>query len=156
MHLSVAAVGQRMPGWVEEAWTEYTRRIPSNLGLSLAEIPLAKRARNADTARLKITESEALYKAIPDRARVIALDVKGQTWSTEKLAANLQQWMTDGRDVGFMIGGPDGISKDILQKAERRWSLGPLTLPHPLVRVVLAEQLYRAWTITQNHPYHRA
>ena len=156
MHLSVAAVGQRMPGWVEEAWTEYTRRIPSNLGLSLAEIPLAKRGRNADTARLKITESEALYKAMPDRARVIALDVKGQTWSTEKLAANLQQWMTDGRDVGFMIGGPDGISKDILQKAERRWSLGPLTLPHPLVRVVLAEQLYRAWTITQNHPYHRA
>ena len=156
MHLSVAAVGQRMPGWVEEAWTEYTRRIPSNLGRSLAEIPLAKRGRNADTARLKITESEALYKAMPDRARVIALDVKGQTWSTEKLAANLQQWMTDGRDVGFMIGGPDGISKDILQKAERRWSLGPLTLPHPLVRVVLAEQLYRAWTITQNHPYHRA
>lgn len=156
MHLRVAAVGQRMPGWVEEAWTEYTRRIPSNLGLSLAEIPLAKRGRNADTARLKITESEALYKAMPDRARVIALDVKGQTWSTEKLAANLQQWMTDGRDVGFMIGGPDGISKDILQKAETRWSLGPLTLPHPLVRVVLAEQLYRAWTITQNHPYHRA
>ena len=156
MHLSVAAVGQRMPGWVEEACTEYTRRIPSNLGLSLAEIPLAKRGRNADRARLKITESEALYKAMPDRARVIALDVKGQTWSTEKLAANLQQWMTDGRDVGFMIGGPDGISKDILQKAERRWSLGPLTLPHPLVRVVLAEQLYRAWTITQNHPYHRA
>lgn len=156
MHLSVAAVGQRMPGWVEEAWTEYTRRIPSNLGLSLAEIPLAKRGRNADTARLKITESEALYTAMPDRARVIALDVKGQTWSTEKLAANLQQWMTDGRDVGFMIGGPDGISKGILQKAETRWSLGPLTLPHPLVRVVLAEQLYRAWTITQNHPYHRA
>lgn len=156
MHLSVAAVGQRMPGWVEEAWTEYARRIPSNLGLSLAEIPLAKRGKNADTARLKSTESEALYKAMPDRARVIALDVKGQSWSTEKLAANLQRWMSDGRDVGFMIGGPDGISNDIMQKADTRWSLGPLTLPHPLVRVVLAEQLYRAWTITQNHPYHRA
>jgi len=156
MHLSVAAVGQRMPGWVEEAWTEYARRIPSNLGLSLAEIPLAKRGKNADTARLKSTESEALLKAMPDRARVIALDVKGQTWSTEKLAENLQRWMSDGRDVGFMIGGPDGISNDILQKADTHWSLGPLTLPHPLVRVVLAEQLYRAWTITQNHPYHRA
>jgi 23S rRNA (pseudouridine1915-N3)-methyltransferase len=156
MHLSVAAVGQRMPGWVEEAWSEYARRIPSNLGLSLAQIPLAKRGKNADTQRLKITESEALYKAMPVRARIIALDVKGHTWSTEKLAANLQQWMSDGRDVGFMIGGPDGISNEILQKADTRWSLGPLTLPHPLVRVVLAEQLYRAWTITQNHPYHRA
>ena len=156
MHLSVAAVGQRMPGWVEEAWSEYARRIPSNLGLSLVEIPLAKRGKNTATERLKTTESEALYKAMPDRARVIALDVKGQTWSTEKLAANLQQWMSDGRDVGFMIGGPDGISNGILQKADTRWSLGPLTLPHPLVRVVLAEQLYRAWTITQNHPYHRA
>jgi 23S rRNA (pseudouridine1915-N3)-methyltransferase len=156
MHLSVAAVGQRMPGWVEEAWSEYARRIPSNLGLSLAQIPLAKRGKNADTQRLKITESEALYKAMPVRARIIALDVKGHTWSTEKLAANLQQWMSDGRDVGFMIGGPDGISNEILKKADTRWSLGPLTLPHPLVRVVLAEQLYRAWTITQNHPYHRA
>ena len=152
----VAAVGQRMPRWVNEAWTEYARRMPPGMGLSLREITLAKRGKNADTRRLTAVESNALYSAMPKRARIIALDVQGQAWSTEKLAANLKNWMGEGRDVGFMIGGPDGIATEIMQKAENRWSLGPLTLPHPLVRVVLAEQLYRAWTITQNHPYHRA
>ncbi|NOR20364.1 MAG: 23S rRNA (pseudouridine(1915)-N(3))-methyltransferase RlmH [Xanthomonadales bacterium] len=156
MQLLVAAVGQRMPGWVNEAWIEYARRMPPALSLSLREISLAKRGKNADTKRLTVTESKALLGAMPARARVIALDVQGQTWSTEKLAANLQDWMAEGRDVGFMIGGPDGIAPEIMQKADTQWSLGPLTLPHPLVRVVLAEQLYRAWTITQNHPYHRA
>jgi 23S rRNA (pseudouridine1915-N3)-methyltransferase len=145
-----------MPRWVNEAWTEYARRMPPGLALSLREISLAKRGKNADTKRLTAVESNALYAAMPKRARIIALDVQGTPWSTEKLAANLENWMGDGRDVGFMIGGPDGIAPDIMQKADNRWSLGPLTLPHPLVRVVLAEQLYRAWTITQNHPYHRA
>jgi 23S rRNA (pseudouridine1915-N3)-methyltransferase len=156
MQLMMAAVGQRMPRWVNEAWIEYARRMPSGLSLDLREITLAKRGKNADTRRLTAVESQALYDAMPKRARVIALDVRGQAWSTEKLADNLRDWMGEGRDVGFMIGGPDGIAEDIMQKAENRWSLGPLTLPHPLVRVVLAEQLYRAWTITQNHPYHRA
>jgi 23S rRNA (pseudouridine1915-N3)-methyltransferase len=156
MQLLVAAVGKRMPRWVNEAWTEYARRMPSELALSLREISLAKRGKNADTNRLTAVESAALYAAMPQRARTIALDVKGQPWSTARLAANLEDWMGDGRDVGFMIGGPDGISPDTMQKADDRWSLGPLTLPHPLVRVVLAEQLYRAWTITRNHPYHRA
>jgi 23S rRNA (pseudouridine1915-N3)-methyltransferase len=155
MQLLVAAVGQRMPRWVNEAWVEYARRMPSGLKLSMREIPLARRGKNADTRRLTATESAALYAAMPQRARVIALDLTGRQWSTEELAANLEGWMTEGRDVGFMIGGPDGISSDYRQKADNRWSLGPLTLPHPLVRVVLAEQLYRAWTITRNHPYHR-
>ena len=156
MQLLVAAVGQRMPRWVVEAWTEYARRMPAGLGLCLREITLAKRGKNADTRRLTGVESTALYAAMPKGARIIALDIKGQAWSTEKLASNLEAWMGDGRDVGFMVGGPDGISPEIMQKADNRWSLGPLTLPHPLVRVVLAEQLYRAWTITRNHPYHRA
>jgi 23S rRNA (pseudouridine1915-N3)-methyltransferase len=156
MQLLVAAVGQRMPSWVTEAWTEYTRRMPPGLTISLREISLAKRSKNADTKRLTAVESRSLYAAMPKRARVIALDVKGQSWSTEKLAVRLEQWMGDGRDVGFMIGGPEGIDAETMKKADDRWSLGPLTLPHPLVRVVLAEQLYRAWTITQNHPYHRA
>ena len=156
MQLLVAAVGQRMPRWVNEAWTEYTRRMPPGLGLSLREIPLARRGKNADTSRLKAVESEAVYASIPPSFRIIALDVQGQAWSTKKLAQNLESWMGEGRNVGFMIGGPDGIDADIMNKADNRWSLGPLTLPHPLVRVVLVEQLYRAWTITQNHPYHRA
>ena len=156
MQLLVAAVGQRMPRWVNEAWTEYARRMPQNPRLVIRETPLKKRGKIAATQRLMALESQALYAAMPARARVIALDVKGRAWSTEELAATLKGWMGDGRDVGFMIGGPDGIANDISQKADNRWSLGPLTLPHPLVRVVLAEQLYRAWTITRNHPYHRA
>lgn len=156
MQLLVAAVGQRMPNWVSEAWTEYARRMPPSLDMSLREISLAKRSKNADTKRLTEVESRALYDAMPNRARIVALDVRGQAWSTPKLALRLEQWMGEGRDVGFMIGGPEGIDARVLQKADDRWSLGPLTLPHPLVRVVLAEQLYRAWTITQNHPYHRA
>jgi 23S rRNA (pseudouridine1915-N3)-methyltransferase len=126
------------------------------LVLTLREISLAKRGKNADTKRLTASESRALFEAMPARARVVALDVRGQAWSTEKLAAQLEQWMGEGRDVGFLVGGPEGIDAEVLNKADDRWSLGPLTLPHPLVRVVLAEQLYRAWTITQNHPYHRA
>ena len=156
MQLLVAAVGQRMPNWVSEAWNEYARRMPPGLSLNLREISLAKRSKNSDTKRLAAIESKALLDAMPARARVVALDVLGQPWSTEKLAAQLEQWMGEGRDVGFMIGGPDGIDADVIKRADDRWSLGPLTLPHPLVRVVLAEQLYRAWTITQNHPYHRA
>lgn len=156
MQLRVAAVGQRMPAWVNEAWTEYARRMPPSLPLSLREISLAKRSKNADIKRLTSLESKALYEAMPKRSRVIALDIQGRAWSTGKLANRLEQWMGDGRDVGFMIGGPEGIDDQVLRKADERWSLGPLTLPHPLVRVVLVEQLYRAWTITQNHPYHRA
>ena len=156
MQLLVAAVGQRMPNWVNEAWTEYARRMPAGVALVLREINLAKRGKNADTRRLTRVEGKALVDAMPKGARIIALDVKGQSWSTEKLASNLENWMGDGRDVGFMIGGPDGIDAEVMRTADTRWSLGPLTLPHPLVRVVLAEQLYRAWTITQNHPYHRA
>jgi len=145
-----------MPAWVTEAWNEYVRRMPPGLAVNLREINLAKRGRNADTKRLTAVESIALLEAMPARARIIALDVRGQSWSTEKLAAQLELWMGEGRDVGFMIGGPEGIDAEVMQKADDRWSLGPLTLPHPLVRVVLAEQLYRAWTITRNHPYHRA
>lgn len=156
MQLLVAAIGQRMPNWVNEGWNEYARRMPPGLALTLREINLEKRGKNADLKRLAAVESRALLDAMPARARVVALDVRGQSWSTEKLAAHLEQWMQEGRDVGFMIGGPDGIDADVMQRADDRWSLGPLTLPHPLVRVVLAEQLYRAWTITQNHPYHRA
>ena len=156
MRLLVAAVGQRMPRWVNEAWSEYTRRMPPGLKLSLREIPLAKRGKNADIPRLTSTESKLLFAAMPAPGRIIALDIDGQAWSTEKLASNLEQWMSEGRDIGFMIGGPDGIAAEITRKTDNRWSLGPLTLPHPMVRVVLAEQLYRAWTITRNHPYHRA
>lgn len=155
MHLKVAAVGQRAPAWVEQAWSDYSRRLPATLGLELRELPVARRGRNADIERLIKQECDALL-AVAAGARVVALDVAGSAWSTEQLARRLAQWTQDGRDVCFLIGGPDGLAPGCLQKAEYRWSLGPLTLPHALVRVVLAEQLYRAWSILQNHPYHRA
>jgi len=96
-----------------------------------------------------------MLEFLPPRGRVIALDRQGSAWTTEKLADNLRQWQMTGEPVSLMVGGPDGLAAQCLERADQRWSLGPLTLPHPLVRVILAEQLYRAWTITVNHPYHR-
>lgn len=145
-----------MSGWVTDAWDDYARRMPRELPLELIEVPLKKRGRNPDIDRLRREEGQALLSAVTPGYRIVALDGRGRTWSTEELASRLESWMGEGRHVGFMIGGPDGLDAGCLAQAEDRWSLGPLTLPHPLVRVVLAEQLYRAWTITRNHPYHRA
>jgi 23S rRNA (pseudouridine1915-N3)-methyltransferase len=114
MQLLVAAVGQRMPNWVNEAWNEYARRMPPGLALNLREISLAKRTRNSDTKRLTAIEGRALLDAMPARARIVALDVLGRAWSTEELAAQLERWMGEGRDVGFLIGGPDGIDADVM------------------------------------------
>jgi 23S rRNA (pseudouridine1915-N3)-methyltransferase len=155
MQFRVAAVGRKMPAWVNEAWNEYSRRMPPSFRVVLTEVALRKRGKNADIARLVAEESQALLKGLKGRCRVVALDVKGQAWSTLQLAGRMQQWMAGGSDVGFLIGGPDGLASECLNAADECWSLGPLTLPHPLVRVVLAEQLYRAWSVTCGHPYHR-
>ena len=156
MDLTVAAVGTRMPAWVEQAWAEYSRRFPRGLNLVLREIPLARRARNADVAALRAAEGEALLGAVPSGHRIIALDEGGRQWSTIELAGQLENWMREEHGVCFLIGGPDGLSDDCRRRARDTWSLGRLTLPHPLVRVILAEQLYRVWRIINNHPYHRA
>ena len=155
MLIRVAAVGQRMPRWVTEAWTEYTRRLPNIFKIDLHEIPLAHRGKNADLERARGQEGEALLAAVPDGARVVALDERGRPWSTVQLAEKLERWMADGRSLCLWIGGPDGMTPETLQRADERWSLGPLTLPHPLVRVILAEQLYRCWSLLAGHPYHR-
>jgi 23S rRNA (pseudouridine1915-N3)-methyltransferase len=156
MQLTVAAVGQRMPAWVQEAWQDYARRLPRELTLELREIPLGKRGRNAPVDKLRAAEGAALLAAVPQGHRVIALDERGRQWSTRDLADRLQEWMREEHGVGFLIGGPDGLSEECRAVARDTWALGRLTLPHPLVRVILAEQLYRAWSITRNHPYHRA
>lgn len=101
-------------------------------------------------------EGEAVLAAAGARDRVVALEVGGRPWSTEQLAEQLERWQLDGRDVSFLVGGPDGLAPECRARADQQWSLSPLTLPHPLVRILLAEQLYRAWSITRNHPYHRA
>ena len=156
MDINLIAVGTRMPAWINEGYREYARRMPRECCLKLTEIPLGQRGKSASAQRAVEAEGKRMLEAAPAGQRVIALDVRGQSWSTAQLAAQLELWMQDGRDVALLIGGPDGLSANCLARAEQRWSLSPLTLPHPLVRVVLAEQLYRAWTVTTGHPYHRA
>jgi len=156
LKLFVAAIGQKMPGWVQSAWQDYARRFPRGMSLELRELPVARRARNADIESLRVAEGDALLAAVPAGYRVIALDQRGRQWSTGELAGKLQNWMQQEHGVCFLIGGPDGLPQSCRAAAADVWSLSRLTLPHPLVRAVLAEQLYRAWSITQNHPYHRS
>jgi len=155
MRISVVAVGTRMPAWVNQAVEDYGRRLPRELKLQWREIPLARRARDSKPEQLREREGEQILKVIPASDKVIALDVQGKRISTAHLAQQLESWQMSGANYSLMIGGPDGLSGQCLGRADLRWSLSDLTLPHPLVRVLLTEQLYRAWTITVNHPYHR-
>lgn len=156
MNIHLLAVGTKMPDWVTQGYQEYAQRLPAKCALLLKEIPAEKRFKNSNIAAIVNKESEKLKVAIPANCRVVALDVKGQSWSTEKLANRMQDWMMGGQDIALLIGGPDGFNDEILSIAQEKWSLSSLTFPHPLVRVILAEQIYRAYTITENHPYHRA
>jgi 23S rRNA (pseudouridine1915-N3)-methyltransferase len=156
MNIFLISVGNRMPRWVEEGYQEYAKRLPAECALKLVEIAPGHRGKNADIPRTLRDEGERMLKAIPKGCRVIALDVTGKAWNTEQLSGRLEQWMADGRDLALLVGGPEGLAPDCLAAAEMRWSLSPLTMPHPLVRVVLSEQLYRAWSLMRNHPYHRA
>lgn len=156
MKIRLLAVGQKMPAWVEAGFREYAERMPPECRLDLLELPLAQRSKSQPVERAIKKEGERILEAIAANDRMIALDVRGKAWNTEQLAGTLSEWLQDGRDVSLVIGGPDGLSDAVLERAERRWSLSPLTLPHPLVRVVVAEQLYRANSILRNHPYHRA
>ncbi len=137
-----------MPAWVQAGYRDYARRLPRDCALNLVEIDAGRRARR--------TEGERMLQALPAGARVIALEVGGRPWSTEELAAQLAGWLRSGRDVALLVGGPEGLDPGCRAAAAEQWSLSPLTFPHPLVRVVVAEQLYRAWTVLNHHPYHRA
>ncbi|HEX7029843.1 MAG TPA: 23S rRNA (pseudouridine(1915)-N(3))-methyltransferase RlmH [Gammaproteobacteria bacterium] len=155
MKIRVLAAGQKMPAWVTEGWNEYATRMPPECRLELLELPLAQRAKSRPVERAVQEEGERMLAALGSE-QLIALDVRGKAWSTGQLSAELSGWLQGGRDIALAIGGPDGLSDAVLERAERRWSLSPLTLPHPLVRVIVAEQLYRAMSILKNHPYHRA
>jgi 23S rRNA (pseudouridine1915-N3)-methyltransferase len=160
MRIRLLSVGRRMPRWVNEGFGEYAKRLPAECALELVEIEPAQRTRAktgaADLDRIRRDECERLRKALPDGALAVALDVRGRSWSTEQLAQELETWLAGGRDVALLVGGPDGLSDACLARADQRWSLSTLTFPHPLVRVILAEQLYRAWSLIKGHPYHRA
>jgi 23S rRNA (pseudouridine1915-N3)-methyltransferase len=156
MRARIIAVGERMPGWVAEGFAEYRKRLSHELPLELLELKPGTRGKGRDDARAMHDEGAAILAALPRDTHVVALDGGGRAWSSEALAAQLAQWRMAGRDLAFLIGGPDGHAPEVLARADQTWSLGPLTLPHMLVRLVLAEQLYRATTIVAGHPYHRA
>jgi 23S rRNA (pseudouridine1915-N3)-methyltransferase len=155
MRIQLIAVGTRMPAWVQEGFAEYAKRLPRECSLQLVEIPLGKRGKGADVQRAIAEEGERMLAALPRDCRVIVLEVDGRAWSTEQLAGELEGWLGAGRDVALLVGGPDGLAEACRRRADQAWSLSPLTLPHPLVRVLLSEQLYRAWTLYKGHPYHR-
>jgi len=155
MQIHLIAVGRKMPQWVEQAYNEYSRRLPRHCSLNLIEITAGKRSKSADVSRINREEGERLLQAIPDGSRVIALVRTGKEKSTEQLSGNMENWLASGQGVALLVGGPEGLSEACLERADECWSLSKMTLAHPLVRVVLAEQLYRAWSIIANLPYHR-
>ncbi|SDX34499.1 23S rRNA (pseudouridine1915-N3)-methyltransferase [Aidingimonas halophila] len=144
-----------MPGWVEQGVAEYRKRLPRDFALEIHEIPPGARGKNADTKRAMALEAERIRERLRGNDKCVALEVTGDTWSTERLAREAEAWRLDGRDVALLVGGPDGLDPGLSSASEQHWSLSPLTLPHPLVRLVVAEQIYRAWTLLVGHPYHR-
>ncbi len=155
MKVRLLAVGTKMPDWVTKGVEEYRKRLPRDFALEIEEISPGVRGKNADTRRAIAQESERLKARLKGDEHLVALEVGGKTWSTEQLAREADEWRLEGRDVVLLVGGPDGLDPALSASADQRWSLSPLTLPHPLVRILLAEQLYRAWTLMVGHPYHR-
>jgi 23S rRNA (pseudouridine1915-N3)-methyltransferase len=153
--IHLLAVGTKMPGWVVTAFEEYSKRMPRECSIELREIPPAHRGKSGNADRYKVDEAQRIISALPKGAQLVVLDERGKSWTTKQLSQQLDDWMHSGHDVALVVGGPDGLDPSIMQQAQQKWSLSPLTLPHPMVRILLAEQLYRAWTILQGHPYHR-
>ncbi|GGD54651.1 MULTISPECIES: 23S rRNA (pseudouridine(1915)-N(3))-methyltransferase RlmH [Caballeronia] len=156
MKLVILAVGHKMPDWITNGFDEYAKRMPPELRIELKEIKPEQRSSGRNAESVMAAEKQRIEAALPKNARVVALDERGRDWTTMQLANALPGWQQDGRDVAFVIGGADGLAPEVKARAEIMLRVSSLTLPHGMVRVLLAEQLYRAWSITQNHPYHRA
>ncbi|HEX8980216.1 MAG TPA: 23S rRNA (pseudouridine(1915)-N(3))-methyltransferase RlmH [Parasulfuritortus sp.] len=154
MKLIILAVGDKLPGWAETAVTEYTKRMPREARVEVVPIKPEKRS-GQSAERIKALEAGRILEKLPAGACLVALDEHGREFGTRELAASLEGWLQSGRDTALVIGGADGLDPEILKRAELVLSLSRLTLPHALARVLLAEQLYRAWTLLSNHPYHR-
>lgn len=145
-----------MPAWVADGYADYRKRLSRDLPIELVELAPGNRGKGRDLARATSDEGLALLAALPKECHVVVLDGRGETWSSEQLAQQLGRWRMQGRDLAILIGGPDGHAPAVLQRANQSWSLGPLTLPHMLVRLLVIEQLYRATSLLAGHPYHRA
>jgi 23S rRNA (pseudouridine1915-N3)-methyltransferase len=156
MKARLIAVGERAPPWVAQGFGEYQKRLSHWLPLELVEIEPGLRGKGRDPTRAAFDEGQRVLAALPKSAHVIALDGRGKSWTSEQLAQRLEHWRGLGRDLALLIGGPEGHAPEVIARADEHWSLGPLTLPHMLVRLVAAEQLYRAAALLANHPYHRA
>lgn len=156
MKLLVIAVGNRMPKWVEAAVSEYQKRFPRELKLEFREIAPERRDGRGSEARAMELEAKQILSALPKRCHVVALDERGRQYSSEELAKRVEAWESAGCDIALVVGGPNGLTDEVRSRADELWSLSRLTLPHPLVRVFLAETLYRAWSISAGLPYHRA
>ncbi len=155
MKLLILSVGTRLPGWANEAFAEYAKRMPRQLAMELHEIRAEPRTSGKTAAQMMQVEGERILRALPPRARLVAMDEHGKQQDTKSLAAWVALAQQDGRDAAFAIGGPDGLSDEVRTRAEGSISLSRLTLPHALARVMLAEALYRAHTVNEGHPYHR-
>lgn len=156
MHIRLIAVGDRQPAWVDGAVESYAKRLPVHWRFRLEPIATAPRSIDADAQGAVELEGQRVLRKLKAAERVVALDERGKQLSSRELSGTIEDWQQDGRDVALVIGGPDGLSRECLGRAEFRWSLSRLTLPHGLARVMVIEQLYRAWSLTEGHPYHRA
>lgn len=155
MQLVIAAVGHKMPAWIESGFSEYAKRMPPDCRILLKEIKPVERSGSKTAETAMALERTKIEAAVPKGARIIALDEHGKDLTSVQLSQLLKQWQQEGGDVTFVIGGADGLDADFKKNADMLIRISSLTLPHGMVRVMLAEQLYRAWSIRQNHPYHR-
>ncbi|MBI4005542.1 MAG: 23S rRNA (pseudouridine(1915)-N(3))-methyltransferase RlmH [Gammaproteobacteria bacterium] len=155
MRLHLIVVGKRMPAWIREGFNEYNKRLPAELRLDLIEISPAVRGKSIPVKKAVKEEEKRIRAAVPNNSLMIAFDEKGKQMNSIQLSKKIESWFLQGRDVSLIIGGADGLNDDFKKSADEIWSLSAMTLPHSLVRVIIAEQIYRAWTILKNHPYHR-
>ncbi len=155
MKIRLLCIGQKMPHWVGEAYSDFAKRVNGDCKIELVELPMAKRSKNSSVAQMKEKEAQTIFAALKPSEHLVALDVLGKQVSTPDLAKQLEHWQMLGCDIALLIGGPDGLHGEVLAKSQEKISLSKLTLPHPMVRVLLAEQLYRAWSINKGHPYHK-
>ncbi len=155
MKIQLVAIGDKMPVWVKQAFADYQKRLYAYCQFSLVEIPAKKRGKAVNTEKVLQQEAELMLAKVSNRDYCIALDVGGKTLSTRQLAQQLEQLQPQGQNLSILIGGPEGFASSCLQRANVQWSLSALTFPHPLVRVILAEQLYRGFSLLAHHPYHR-